>query len=49
MKTIILWLMKIHLKKVKSDKDKKENIIIARAYEMMIKSYETTIMFLDAE
>jgi len=49
MKRIMLWWMKRHINKIVNDNKKRENITIAKAYVEMLKSYRTTVMFLEAE
>lgn len=46
---ITIKLMEYQLKRANKDKDNEEWYILARAYDDLIKSYETTIMFLKAK
>jgi len=48
MKWITIQLMRYQLKKAERQQDQEEHDIIARAYRDLIKSYETTILFLEA-
>lgn len=48
-KRITLLLMKYNLKVAKKRVSKEENTIMKRAFSDLIKSYETTIMFLEAD
>lgn len=48
MNWITLKLMKYQLKKAKKQVDKHEYSFIKRAFGDMVKSYESTIMFLEA-
>ena len=48
MNWITLKLMRYQLKKAKRQQDQEEYDIIARAYRDLIKSYETAILFLEA-
>lgn len=47
MRFIAIMIMKIMLKKAKNNKVGKDDII-EKAYDHMIRSYETTIMYLES-
>jgi len=46
---ITIKLLQLHLWLAKKKQAKQKNDIIARAYDMLIKSYEDSIMFLKAD
>ena len=48
MSWIAIIIMKMMLKKAKTNKFKCNNTIVKQAYDNMIKNYEHTIMFLKA-
>lgn len=48
-KRILLWLMIIHVKNLKKERDKQKNRVVVNAYDVIIKNYEDTILFLRAE
>jgi hypothetical protein len=49
MKRITIWLMNYHLNRAKNYRNKLDNDIIIKAYDVLIKNYKDTIMFLKAE
>ena len=49
MRTITIWLMRLNLKIAINKKQKEKNSIIEHAYRDLIKSYEDTIRFLEAQ
>ena len=49
MKKLTLFLMRYNLKRAKLKQENETNSIIRHAYDYLIKSYESTIMFLEAE
>ncbi len=48
MRTIAIMVMKLMLTKAKNDRFRCDNTIVKGAYSNMIKNYEDTIMFLEA-
>ena len=48
MRTIAILIMKMMLTKARNDKAEKHDSIIIKGYDVMIKNYEDTIMFLKA-
>jgi hypothetical protein len=48
MKYLAIIIMKMMLTKAKNDRFTCDNIIVKKAYDAMIKSYENTIMYLKA-
>ena len=48
MRTIAILIMKFMLTKAKTDKFDSDSDIVQKAYDVMIKNYEDTIMFLKA-
>ena len=49
MKRLTLLLMKLALKRAKKQREKAYSTIVRHAYDRLIESYETTIMFLKSE
>lgn len=49
MKHLTLWLLKYHLKQTIKYTDKIDNSIVLKAYNQAIKSYETSIMYIESE
>ena len=48
MRLIAIWIMKNRLKKAQKDQSDINNLYVRRAYNVMIKNYKDTIMFLEA-
>ena len=49
MKKLALFLMRYNLKRAKLKQENETNSIVRYAYGYLIESYESTIMFLEAE